>query len=1117
MFLGWNMNRVDRFPAKTSVLLLFSFLCICAPRVFGQAVDVASVSGVVTDPSGAAVANASVSITQTERQVAHTAVTDPSGHYVFNDLPVGPYRLEVKAPGFASYVQTGIVLQVGQNVTADVGMKLGSTSQTVEVQAGAQMVETRESTVAQVINQKDVNDLPLNGRYATQLVLLSGAAVTVSPSGGDLTGSKTFYSSTTISVAGGQANGTNYLLDGGYYVDTMTNVNMPYPFPDALQEFSVETSSLPAQYGEHPGGVMNAVTVSGTNQFHGDLFDYIRNGDLNARNYFATARDTLKRNQYGGTLGGRIIRDKLFFFGGFQGTPIRSNPPQTISYVPTAAVKTGNFSTIDGAGCTSSHAFKQLKNPFTGAPFPNDQIPVTMFDPSAIALLQYLPTATNGCGEVTYGILSNSNEYETIGRVDWVISPKHTFFGRYFIDDYNLPASFSPTNALVTTNPGNVEHAQSITLGDTYTFSPTLVNSAHATFLRRVDDRGPATQGISPKSIGSNVFSQDPDFLELSVSGYFSTYCGTCNHAYFNTNTWSYTDDLTWIRGRHQLMFGADVIRTQLNANNNYDLDGDYGFTQAFSGDNLADFMLGVLSTYSQSRVQATANRQTDPGIYAQDTWRVTDTFTLTAGVRWEPLLFPQDVYGRGSSFNLDDFLNNVHSSVYPNAPAGMLYYGDAGIPKAFVHDNWLNFAPRLGLVYAPKGGHDTFRVGGAILYDTTEMFFDERVQSNPPFVDEIDEVWNKGSNGLLSTGVNGYGTLSNPWITYPGGNPFPINRAYFPSSAALYVIMPLNIKPTYISNWNASYQHQFGGSWLATVTYLGNKTTHLWVGQETNPSVYIPGSSLSTQSRRVLSLLNPTEGLPIGSLPTADDGANANYEGMISSIQHRFSHNYTFLANYTWSHCTSEADFEGEITGPIFENPYDLAMDRGPCDFDVRQNFNTSFVGTSPHWGGPFWGKIIGNWQIAPIVQAHTGLPINITTGENNSQTGYTTILDRPNYIGGSVVNSNWGPNLPQYFNAASLAQNAIGTFGTLGRNAVYGPGTLEFDASVSRIFAITERWRLEARAEGFNVINHTNFGSPNGTLNSSSFGRITSTQSTGPGALGGQRILQFALKLHF
>ncbi len=1098
------------------VRLVVAAFLLCIPVAFGQAVSGGSVAGLVTDPTGGTVANATVTMTEIGKQVAHTAVSDTTGHYVFAELPVGPYRLEVKAPGFKDYIQTGIELQVGSNVEANVAMQLGNVSQTVEVQANAAMVETRNSHVSQVISEKQINDLPLNGRYATQLVLLSGAAITVSPAGGDLTGSKNFYSSTTISVGGGQANATNYLLDGGYNVDTFTNVNMPFPFPDALQEFSVETSTLPAQYGEHPGGVMNAVTKSGTNGFHGDLFDYLRNGDFNARGYFATARDTLKRNQYGGTLGGRIIKDKLFFFGGFQGTPTRTNPPSTIAFVPTAAVESGDFSTIDSSACTSNHTFKQLKNPFTGAAFAGDQIPVTMFDPAAVKLLQYLPQASNGCGQVTFGIPANNNEYETIGRGDWIISSKHTFFARYFIDDYTLPANFSATNALITDNTGNAERAQTITLGDTYTLSARTLNSAHFTFERRRDNRGPAAQGISPQSIGSQVFSQDPDFLELSVSGYFSTYCGTCNHAYFNTNTWSYTDDMTLIRGRHQIMFGADIIRTQGNFDNNYVLDGNYGFSQSLSGDNLADFMLGDLSTFSQSKVQATANRQTNPGLYVQDTFRANQHLTITAGVRWEPMLFPQDVYGRGSTFNFSDFLNNVHSAVYPNAPAGMLYYGDPGIPKAFVHDKFTDFAPRLGLVFSPgHSGHDTFRLGGALLYDTTELFFDERVQSNPPFVDEIDETFSLNSKGLLPTSANGYGTLTNPWISFPGGNPFPSTKAFFPASAALYVLMPLNIKPTYISEYNASYQHQFSNEWLASVNYIGNKTSHLWVGQETNPAVYIPGSSLSTQNRRVLTLLNPTQGTPIGSLPIADDGGNARYNAMLASLQHRFSHNYTLLVNYTYSHCTSEADFEGEVTGPIFENPYNLAQDTGACDFDVRHIFNAAFVGTSPHIGGAFWSKILGNWQFAPIIQAHTGLPFNITTGADNSKTGVG--LDRPNQILLDAYNSNWGPNLPQYLNGSAFMPNATGTFGDVGRNAVYAPGTFEFDASLSRIFALRERWQLEARAEGFNVINHTNFAAPSGNLSSSSFGRITATQSTGPGQLGTNRIIQFALKLHF
>jgi hypothetical protein len=1106
-----SFKRLELFVCAVLLAGLYS------PLAYGQAVGVAGVSGQVRDPSGASVANATVTMTETDTGRKQVANTDSTGHYTFPELPVGPYRMQVTAPGFKEYVQTGIVLEVGQDVTQNVTLQLGSVTETVEVQASANMVETQNTAVSQVIDEKSVNNLPLNGRYVTQLVLLSGASITVSPAHGDLTGSKNFYSSTTISVGGGQANATNYLLDNGYYVDTFTNVNMPFPFPDALQEFSVQTSTLPAQYGEHPGGVMNAVTKSGTNEFHGDLFEYVRNGYFNARSYFANAPDNLKRNQYGGTIGGPIVKNKLFFFAGYQGTPVRWSPSSTISYVPTPAVISGDFSTIEGAGCTSKHSFVQLKNPFTGSKFTNDQIPVSMFDPAAVKLLQFLPAAQNSCGQVTYAIPANSDEYEPIGRVDWTINEKHTFFARYFMDDYDLYASYSPTNALVTTSPGNSERAQSITLGDTYTFSATTLNSANATFDRRRDNRGPAATGISPKTIGSNVFSQDPNFLELGVSGYFSLYCGTCNTAYFNTNTWSYADDMTLIRGRHQIMFGANIIRTQFNGNNHYDLDGNYQFTQALTGSNLADFMLGDLSAYSQSKPQLTANRQTNPGLYVQDTFRANDHMTITAGLRWEPMLFPQDYFGRGSTFNLADFENNVHSTVYPNAPAGMLYYGDPGIPKAFVHDDWKVFSPRLGFVFSPgKSGHDTIRAGGAILYDTTEMFFDERVQSNPPFVDEIDETWALNSKGVLSTGQNGYGTLTNPWITYPGGNPFPTNAPIFPSSGALYVIMPLNIKPTAVYDWNFSYQHQFGANWLASVNYIGNTTRHIWVGQETNPAVYIPGSTASTQNRRVLTLLNPVQGLPIGSLPIADDGANANYNGLVMSLEHRLAHNYTLLVNYTWSHCNSEADFTGEITGPVFENPYNLRQDYGPCDQDVRQIFNASFVGTTPHIGGAFWGKILGNWQFAPIIQAHTGLPFTVTSGKDNSETGVG--LDRPNQVLSDAYTTSWGPGIPLFLNPNAFAQNAIGTFGDVGRNSLFGPGTFEFDAALSRIFNFTERYRLELRGEAFNVINHTNFGSPSANLNSSStFGQITSIQNSGPQGQGLYRILQLAAKLYF
>ena len=399
-------------------------MSLFTPRAEAQAVAIAQVAGRVTDPSGAPVAGAQVRIVETGKQQVHTTASDDQGRYTFPNLPIGSYRLEVQASGFKLYSQSGILLQVGNNVEINATLAVGSVNESIEVTASAEMVETRETSISQVIDQRRIVDLPLNGRQPTQLIVLSGAAVTAP--GGGMTGSKNYASSTTISVAGGQANGVNYLLDGGDHNDSATNINLPVPFPDALQEFSVQTSSLPARYGLHPGAVVNAVTKSGTNSMHGDLFEFLRNGDVNARNTFAPRHDTLKRNQFGGTFGDRIVRDKLFFFGGFQATRQRTDPPQTVAYVPTAAVLNGDFSAIDSGSCVSGGKGIQLVDPTTKTKFAGNQIPVSRFNPQALNLLKYVPVSSNPCGKITYGIPSTGDENQGIGRIDWVQSARHS-------------------------------------------------------------------------------------------------------------------------------------------------------------------------------------------------------------------------------------------------------------------------------------------------------------------------------------------------------------------------------------------------------------------------------------------------------------------------------------------------------------------------------------------------------------------------------------------------------------------------------------------------------------------------------------------------------------------
>ena len=1069
-----------------------------------QTVAIAQISGNVKDPSGAAIANAQVKATQSNTSLIRRATTDSSGAYILPALPVGPYQLEVTASGFKTYLQSGIVLEVGNDVQINVTMPLGEVSQSVEVTAQTNMVQTRDSTISQVIDQRRIVDLPLNGRQPTQLILLAGAALTA-PSG-DTVSSKNFYSSTSISVAGGQANTLNYMLDGADNNDSFSNVNLPIPFPDALQEFSVDTGTLPGQYGLHPGGTVNAITKSGTNSVHGDLFEFLRNGDVNARNFFGTAHDTLKRNQFGGTVGGPIVRNKLFFFGGFQGMFNRQEPPQTISYVPNAAVLNGDFSVIDGPGCVSGQKTISVLDPLSGQPFPNNQLPTSRFDQASLKLVKYLPRTQDPCGKVTYGIPETGDEDQVVGRVDWIQSANHSLFVRYFIDDYRNPAVFDGANILMTTRYGNLERAQSVALGDTYTIRPNLLNSFHVTFSRRRDDRGAPANDINPATLGIQAPAPVANFFQTSVSGYFSTGCGICANAFFNVNSWQVADDVNFTRGKHQIAFGVDYLRNQFNSVNTWISNGSSSFNGQYAsgksmGDSLAAFMLGVMNDYTQSANLVNATRGTSMGIYGQDSIRVRPNLTVNLGLRWEPWFVPYDKYNHGNSFSRDAFNAGQRSSVYTNAPAGLLFYGDKGIPRGYEHSALANFSPRLGIAWDPTGsGKQSIRASAGILRDTEEMFYNERLTTNAPYGTQIDVPYPFPSGG----------TFTNPWNAYPGPVPFPLPSplpsTYAFPDAGVYVSLPLNMKPTYTAQWSFSYQRQITPDWLASATYIGNKTSHIWVGEDINPGRYIPGNNANTNLRRPLYLQNPVLGASYSSITLADQGLNSNYNGLLLSLQHRFSRGFTVLTNYTWSHCLSYSDFSGELAGGgSYEDPYNRALDYGNCGFDLRHNWNTSLVAISPVRGNGLVARLLGNWQFSPILTIHSGLPMNVTTGKDIAQTGLNN--DRPNQTLADAYANTGNP--VDYLNRASFANQAAGTYGTLGRNVLIGPGRVNFDAALSRLFRYRERWQLEVRAEAFNAINHANFNGPTTNLSNSKFGVITSAQDP--------RILQFAMKLYF
>ena len=1070
---------------KSRFIVALALLC-AASVVWGQAVSNSQVSGVVRDASGLAVPAADVKITQTETGVVRTAVTGADGAYLVPNLPVGSYQLEVAKPGFSTFVQSGIVLQVNSNPVINAALKIGSVAEQVVVEASAAMVETHNNGVGQVIDQQRVVDLPLNGRQATELIFLSGAATTAPA--GDLNTNKN-YPTVTISVAGGQANGMTFIMDGGTHNDPFNNLNLPIPFPDALQEFKVETSAVPARYGQHASAAVNAVTKSGTNQLHGSVFEFVRNYKANARNFFAPSRDSLKRNQFGGAVGGRIIANKLFYFAGYQGTVVRSNPPTTITFVPSQAMMAGDFTTIASTACQARAV--NLTGPFVG-----NKISPALFNPQAVNLIKYIPVSGDPCGRATYGILNNNREHQIIGKIDYQLSANHSIYGRYFIGNYNNPVVWDGQNALLANKTGVANQAQSLVLGDNLVISPTTISSLHLTVNRTRNNRV-LVPYFSPTDLGVNIFSLAPKFMGVAVTGGFSLGAGGTNPGYFNSLSYQAAEDIDLIRGAHQIAFGVNWIYSIMNTLNNRPTNGQFTFNGQTYGLGYADFLTGALGSFVQGNPVFDNDRSNYFGLYVQDSWKVSHKLTLNYGVRWEPFFPEHNSNGYVMNFDMGKFISGTRSSVYKNAPAGLTFPGDAGFPgQSNVFQKINQFAPRLGVVYDPKGdGRTSIRASYGLFYDAPQLFFYTRFANNPPW-------------GAQISLTNPRGGFTTPYLDYPGGNPFPALNSVskdmqFPA-AGVYVNAPLHMNPAYLQQWNVSVQHQ-AGEWLLAASYLGNKSTHFWTGTEINPAVFGPGATLgNTNARRLLTALNPSQGPFYSTLGQVDDGGNASYEGMLLSAQRRMSRHFSVLANWTLSHCISDPETT-ELTGPTYTDPNNRRADRSNCSSDRRHIFNLSGVLTSPKMSQRAVQAVLGNWQLSTIFRAQTGNFSTITTGADNAFSGIgnqrtTQLLENP-------FDAN--PTVDHYLNRNAFGSPLNGALSTMRPLNVSNPGTMQLDLNLSRSFRVREAQTIQFRAEVFNLPNHLNPGAPTSALNNTSFGRILSA--------GDPRIMQFALKYVF
>jgi hypothetical protein len=577
-------------------LLSILLLLFTASTLHAQVAGSASIQGTITDATGAVIPHAAVTLTDTSTQVKLASKSDDSGVYVFPNIDIGKYSLSVSVPGFKAYTQTGIVLEIGSSIAVNVQMTVGSTGEKVDVTAEGLALQTEDVSFKQTIDEKTVTEMPLNGRLLTSLLLLSGGS-TPAPCG-DCTGTKFPYQSNTYAVAGGGGNTTLWRLDGGDSNDYQSGANLDLPFPDAISQFSVESTALGASGGMHSGGLVNVVTKSGTNQYHGSAFEFIRNNFIDGTNFFSTSKDTLHENQYGGTFGGPIIRNKLFAFAAYQREKDDSTTSNTTAYVPTAANLAGDWSNTDpppGSVANNCGKVQQLYDPLTGAAIPGNKYAAPpAYNASAIALQKYLPTPNPaidiyGCGLVSYAIPSQHADNEFITRVDYTINAKNNFYGRYFIDGYQAPAFYSPTNILITTQAGNSERQQSLTFGENWTINSNTVNSAHLTGVRVRNDRGYNNADINATTVGVIDPQLLPHGLQLSVgtsgkSHGFSMGGGSNALAVINDNTFSGSDDLTLVRGKHQIVIGGEYVQNELNLNNGYEGNGIFSFNGAYSG-----------------------------------------------------------------------------------------------------------------------------------------------------------------------------------------------------------------------------------------------------------------------------------------------------------------------------------------------------------------------------------------------------------------------------------------------------------------------------------------------------------------------------------------------------